>query len=110
MWQAFLRTASATIPISQLLKSARAPSTVAVPVCAAIEAEIAQLEEADRTEFLVELGLAEPGLNRVIRAAYSLLGLQTYFTAGPKEVRAWNVRAGATAPVSYTHLTLPTNR
>ncbi len=67
-------------------------------VCASIEAEIAQLEEADRAEFLKELGLAEPGLNRVIRAAYRLLGLQTYFTAGPKEVRAWTVRSGATAP------------
>ncbi|HTW38372.1 MAG TPA: redox-regulated ATPase YchF [Steroidobacteraceae bacterium] len=69
-----------------------------VPVCAAIEAEIAQLEEADRAEFLAELNLDEPGLNRVIRAAYRLLGLQTFFTAGPKEVRAWTVRAGATAP------------
>ncbi|MGH8294876.1 MAG: redox-regulated ATPase YchF [Steroidobacteraceae bacterium] len=69
-----------------------------VPVCAAIEAEIAQLEEADRAEFLAELGLAEPGLDRLIRAAYRLLGLQTFFTAGPKEVRAWTVRAGATAP------------
>jgi len=70
----------------------------AVPVCAAIEAEIAQLEEADRAAFLAELKLDEPGLNRVIRAAYRLLGLQTFFTAGPKEVRAWTVRAGATAP------------
>ncbi|HLS80475.1 MAG TPA: redox-regulated ATPase YchF [Steroidobacter sp.] len=69
-----------------------------VAVCAAIEAEIAQLDEADRAEFLAELGLAEPGLNRVIRAAYKLLGLRTYFTAGEKEVRAWTVRAGATAP------------
>ncbi|HTV50897.1 MAG TPA: redox-regulated ATPase YchF [Steroidobacteraceae bacterium] len=69
-----------------------------VAVCAAIEAEIAQLEEADRADFLAELKLDEPGLNRVIRAAYRLLGLQTYFTAGPKEVRAWTVRAGATAP------------
>ena len=69
-----------------------------VPVCAAIEAEIAQLEEADRAAFLAELKLDEPGLNRVIRAAYRLLGLQTFFTAGPKEVRAWTVRAGATAP------------
>jgi ribosome-binding ATPase len=69
-----------------------------VPVCAAIEAEIAQLDEADRADFLKELGLDEPGLNRVIRAAYKLLGLQTFFTAGPKEVRAWTVRAGATAP------------
>jgi len=69
-----------------------------VAVCAAIEAEIAQLDEADRRPFLKELGLEEPGLNRVIRAAYRLLGLQTFFTAGPKEVRAWTVRAGATAP------------
>jgi GTP-binding protein YchF len=69
-----------------------------VAVCAAIEAEIAQLEEGDREEFLKELGLEEPGLNRVIRAGYKLLGLQTYFTAGVKEVRAWTVRVGATAP------------
>ncbi len=69
-----------------------------VPVCAAIEAEIGQLEEADRAAFLADLGLEEPGLNRVIRAAYRLLGLQTFFTVGPKEVRAWTVRKGATAP------------
>ncbi len=69
-----------------------------VPVCAAIEAETAQLEEADRAQFLAELKLAEPGLDRLIRAAYRLLGLQTFFTAGPKEVRAWTVRVGATAP------------
>ena len=69
-----------------------------VPVCAAIEAEIAQLEEADRADFLNELGQNEPGLNRVIRGGYTLLGLQTYFTAGVKEVRAWTVKAGATAP------------
>ncbi|MDB6043175.1 MAG: ychF [Gammaproteobacteria bacterium] len=71
-----------------------------VPVCAAIEAEVAQLDEGDRAEFLAELGLKEPGLDRVIRAAYKLLGLQTFFTVGPKEVRAWTVRAGATAPQS----------
>jgi ribosome-binding ATPase YchF (GTP1/OBG family) len=67
-------------------------------VCAAIEAEIAQLDEADRADFLKELNLDEPGLNRVIRGGYSLLGLQTYFTAGPKEVRAWTVHTGSTAP------------
>jgi len=67
-------------------------------VCAAIEAEISQLDEADRADFLNELGLKEPGLDRVIRAAYKLLGLQTYFTAGPKEVRAWTIRGGFTAP------------
>ena len=71
---------------------------VVVAVCAAIEAEIAQLDEGDRADFLKELGLEEPGLDRVIRGAYDLLGLQTYFTAGVKEVRAWTVRKGATAP------------
>ncbi len=70
----------------------------AVPVCAAIEAEIAELDAAEQTEFLHELGIDEPGLNRVIRAGYRLLGLQTYFTAGVKEVRAWTVPVGATAP------------
>ncbi len=79
-------------------KLADAEGSQVVAVCAAIEAEIAQLEPADRAEFLKELGLDEPGLSRVIRAAYRLLGLQTFFTAGPKEVRAWTVRAGATAP------------
>jgi ribosome-binding ATPase YchF (GTP1/OBG family) len=69
-----------------------------VPVSAAIEEELSQLEDADRDEFLRDLGLDEPGLNRVIRAAYRLLGLQTYFTAGEKEVRAWTVKAGSTAP------------
>jgi ribosome-binding ATPase len=69
-----------------------------VAVCAAIEAEIAQLEDADKGDFLAELGLDEPGLNRVIRAGYRLLGLQTFFTVGPKEVRAWTVHIGATAP------------
>jgi GTP-binding protein YchF len=69
-----------------------------VAICAAIEEEMAQLEDADRDEFLRDLGLDEPGLNRVIRAGYALLGLQTYFTAGEKEVRAWQVRAGSTAP------------
>ena len=69
-----------------------------VPVCAAIEEELSQLEDADRDEFLKDLGLDEPGLNRVIRAGYKLLGLQTYFTAGVKEVRAWQLRAGSTAP------------
>jgi GTP-binding protein YchF len=69
-----------------------------VPVCASIEAELAALDEAEQLEFLSSMGLSEPGLGRVIRAGYQLLGLQTYFTAGPKEVRAWTVRAGFTAP------------
>nr|PZN69083.1 MAG: redox-regulated ATPase YchF [Pseudomonadota bacterium] len=71
---------------------------VVVPVCAAMEAEIAQLDDAEKGEFLKDMGLTEPGLDRVIRAAYQLLGLQTYFTAGVKEVRAWTVKVGATAP------------
>jgi GTP-binding protein YchF len=69
-----------------------------VLVCAAIEAEIAQLDDADKGDFLASLNLEEPGLNRVIRGAYKLLGLQTYFTAGVQEVRAWTVKVGATAP------------
>jgi len=69
-----------------------------VAICAAIEAEIAVLDDEDKTEFLSDLGLDEPGLNRVIRCGYSLLGLQTYFTAGEKEVRAWTTKIGATAP------------
>jgi len=69
-----------------------------VSVCAAFEAEIAQLDEVDKGDFLAELGLEEPGLNRVIRAGYRLLHLETYFTAGVKEVRAWTIPVGATAP------------
>ena len=69
-----------------------------VPVCAAIEAELAVLDEEDKRTFLEEYGLEEPGLNRVIRAGYELLGLRTYFTAGVKEVRAWTIKVGDTAP------------
>jgi GTP-binding protein YchF len=69
-----------------------------VAISAAIEAQIADLSDEDKAVFLEDLGMAEPGLNRVIRAAYALLGLQTYFTAGPKEVRAWTIPTGATAP------------
>jgi GTP-binding protein YchF len=77
---------------------AKKEGAVVVAVCAAIEAEISQLEDKDRAEFLKDLGFDEPGLDRVIRGAYELLGLQTYFTAGEKEVRAWTVKAGSTAP------------
>jgi hypothetical protein len=77
---------------------AAAEGSEVVPVCAALEAEIAQLDEASRKEFLADLGLDEPGLNRVVRAGYKLLGLQTYFTAGPKECRAWTISIGAKAP------------
>jgi len=69
-----------------------------VPISAALEAQIADMPDEDKKLFLEDVGMDEPGLNRVIRAAYGLLGLQTYFTVGPKEVRAWTVRAGATAP------------
>ncbi len=79
-------------------KYADAEGAEVVAICAAIEAEIAQLDDADKQEFLDDLGLEEPGLNRVIRTGYKLLGLQTFFTAGPKEVRAWTTRVGATAP------------
>lgn len=71
-----------------------------VPICAKIEAEIAELEDEEKAEFLEELGMTEAGLDRVIRAGYQLLGLQTYFTAGVKEVRAWTTKIGATAPQS----------
>ena len=77
---------------------AQAEGAIVVPVCAAIEAELTELDDAERNEFLTSLGLEEPGLNRVIRGGYTLLGLQTYFTAGVKEVRAWTVAVGATAP------------
>jgi GTP-binding protein YchF len=90
--------AAGNVHLNALRARAAAEQAIVVPVCAAIEAEIAQLPEEERAEFLRDLGLKEPGLNRVIRGAYELLGLLTYFTAGPKEVRAWTVRAGSTAP------------
>ena len=79
-------------------KRADEEGAVVVPVCAAIEEELIELDADEAKEFLDELGLDEPGLNRVIRAGYKLLGLHTYFTAGVKEVRAWTVAIGATAP------------
>ncbi|MCB1776100.1 MAG: redox-regulated ATPase YchF [Candidatus Competibacteraceae bacterium] len=84
--------------LTQVREIAAREGAEVVPVCAAIEAELAELDDADKAEFLADYGLSEPGLDRVIHAAYKLLGLQTYFTAGPKEVRAWTVRVGATAP------------
>jgi GTP-binding protein YchF len=77
---------------------ARAEGAPVVAICAALEAQIADLGDEDKKVFLADMGMEEPGLNRVIRAGYQLLGLQTYFTAGPKEVRAWTVPIGATAP------------
>jgi len=84
--------------LSQIKAHAAKEGAPVVPVSAAIESQIADMPDEDKKLFLEDMGMEEPGLNRVIRAAYALLGLQTYFTAGPKEVRAWTVRAGATAP------------
>jgi GTP-binding protein YchF len=84
--------------VEQVRKLAAEQGAEIVVISAAIEAELAQLPPAERTEFLASLGLTEPGLNRVIRSAYKLLGLKTFYTAGPKEVRAWTVKRDATAP------------
>ena len=84
--------------LDQVRAIAAKEGSVVVPVCAAIESDLAEMDDADRDEFMAELGLEEPGLNRVIRAGYELLNLQTYFTAGVKEVRAWTIPVGATAP------------
>ncbi len=84
--------------LDKVREIAATENAVVVPVCAAIESEIAELDEADKEEFLSELGQDEPGLNRVIRGGYELLNLHTYFTAGVKEVRAWTVKVGSTAP------------
>ncbi len=84
--------------LDSLEKMAAEEGAEVVPVCAAIEAEIVELEEDERAEFLADMGLDEPGLNRVVRAGYKLLGLETYFTAGEKEVRAWTIPQNATAP------------
>jgi len=84
--------------VDRVREFATQESSEVVVVCAAMEAEIAMLDDEDKVAFLEDLGLEEPGLNRVIRAGYSLLGLQTFFTVGPKELRAWTSKVGATAP------------
>lgn len=84
--------------LDRVREKAAGENAQVVPVCAGIEAEISQLDEADRQEFLSELGMQESGLDQVIRAGYELLELLTYFTAGPKEVRAWTVKRGSSAP------------
>jgi GTP-binding protein YchF len=84
--------------LDKLTALAAAEGAPVVALCAAIESEIADLDDADKAEFLAEMGLEEPGLDRLIRTGYKLLGLQTYFTAGVKEVRAWTIRVGDTAP------------
>ena len=84
--------------LDKVIAHAEAEGAVVVPICNKLEAEIAELEDDEKAEFLEDLGMEEPGLDRVIRAGYELLNLHTYFTAGPKEVRAWTVKIGATAP------------
>jgi ribosome-binding ATPase len=84
--------------LDQLTAYAKEQNAPMVAICAAIEAEIADLEDEDKGAFLADMGMEEPGLDRLIRAAYKLLGLQTYFTAGVKEVRAWTIHVGDTAP------------
>ncbi len=84
--------------LDKVVALGKAENAPVVCICAKIEGEISELDEEDKLLFLAELGQEEPGLNRVIRAAYDLLGLQTYFTAGVQEVRAWTVKKGATAP------------
>lgn len=112
--QLFLLTAKPTMYIANVDESgfegnpyldvvneiAAQENAIVVPICNKLESEIAELADEERLEFLQELGMNEPGLNRVIRAGYELLELQTYFTAGEKEVRAWTVKVGATAPES----------
>ena len=84
--------------LAQVEEYAKREGAPVVPISAALEAQIAGLPDEDKQVFLAGMGMKEPGLNRLIRAGYTLLGLQTYFTAGPKEVRAWTVAVGATAP------------
>ncbi len=87
-----------TPPLDAVRRYAEGENAPVVAVCAAVEAEIAELDDEDKAVFLADIGMEEPGLNRVIRAGYRLLGLQTYFTAGVKEVRAWTIHIGDTAP------------
>jgi ribosome-binding ATPase len=84
--------------LAKLEQYAAAEHTPVVPICAALEAEMADMSDEDKKAFLADIGVEEPGLNRLIRATYKLLGLETYFTAGEKEVRAWTIPMGATAP------------
>src|SRR5690606_7676314 len=96
--EASLANVDANPHYAAMKKLAESEGSFIVPICAALECQIAELEPADRPEFLESAGLKEPGLNAVIRTGYRLLGLETYFTAGEKEVRAWTVRKGSTAP------------
>ena len=84
--------------LDAVVEIAAQEGAIVVPICNKLESEISELDDEERLEFLQDMGMTEPGLNRVIRAGYQLLGLQTYFTAGEKEVRAWTIPVGATAP------------
>jgi ribosome-binding ATPase YchF (GTP1/OBG family) len=84
--------------LDRLKAYAESQNAPVVAICAKIEAELSEMDDEDRLVFLEEMGQTEPGLNRLIRAAFKLLGLQTYFTAGVKEVRAWTIHIGDTAP------------
>ncbi|MFW6058852.1 MAG: redox-regulated ATPase YchF [Phycisphaeraceae bacterium] len=90
--------AGESAPVQRVRERAEREEGLVVPVCAKLEAELAELDEADRAELLESVGLTEPALHTLARAAYELLGLQSFFTAGDKEIRAWTVRRGATAP------------
>ena len=96
--EASLANVDANPHYAAMKKLAESEGSLVVPICAALECQIAELDPADRPEFLESAGLAEPGLNAVIRTGYKLLGLETYFTAGEKEVRAWTIKHGSTAP------------
>ena len=84
--------------LEEVQKRAAAENAPVVAICAKVEADIADMSDEDKETFLEDMGMEEPGLNRVIRAGYKLLGLQTYFTSGPKESRAWTIHIGDTAP------------
>jgi GTP-binding protein YchF len=98
MYVANIAEKGSDVLLKKIVEYAEKEKAPVVPISAAIESQLGDLSDEDKKVFLADLGMEEPGLNRVIRAAYTLLGLQTYFTAGPKEVRAWTVRSGATAP------------
>jgi ribosome-binding ATPase YchF (GTP1/OBG family) len=89
---------AANVHFQALAKRAASEGAPVVPICAALEAQIAELDPADRPEFLASAGLSEPGLHAVVRSAFTLLGLLTFFTAGKPEVRAWTTKKGARAP------------
>ncbi len=104
------RTSRATAHYQALKKRAEAEGAPIVPICAALEAQIAELEPADRPEFLASAGLKEPGLHAVVRTGFELLGLITYFTAGKPEVRAWTIKRGLEGARRRRASSIPTSR